>query len=658
MANELVVVIKGDTHDAVSKVGGLNKALGGLGDVAGTAVKVGVVGAVAGIGALAAGLGVSVKAAMDAQEGQAQLASVLASTGGKAGVTAKMANDLASALQNTTRFEDDTTLAGENMLLTFTNIGKDVFPQATETMLDMSQALGQDVKASAIQLGKALNDPIQGVTALRRVGVSFTDAQMDQIKALQESGALMGAQKMILKELQTEFGGAAKAAGETFAGKMDILQHKFGDVQEMIGNALIPILSTAADALIGFLNNDAVQNFATQIGNLFAVIASGDDLASGVWEIFDNLFGPDVADAVAGFVGFIEGDVIPAVKALVGFVAENIPKVASLIGSLFQAGKDAGGGFAQEFPKIQQAILTVWNAIQPILQAIFDTLAQFWTEIQPKLAKAWETIQTIINTVMAAVGTFIREHMTEITAVMRAAWDAISGIVQIAWALISGIVKIALDLLGGDFDAAGRDWKETFLAVWEGLKKIFSAAWEIIKVIIGGALNAIWQAIQGKMDDVRQTIQNKWDEIVNWFASLPERLKQAGIDILQGLIDGFWAQADAVTQALADIVNQAVQNIMNLLGMHSPSRVMRDMGENMAKGLVMGWGTPALSLNVASDRGLAGAAVPAAPVGAETGGGNTFIINFYGTSAPSNRAEATVSAGLFLDGLRAKGVQI
>ena len=62
-------------------------------------------------------------------------------------------------------------------MLTFTGVGKDVFPQAIQTVLDMSQALGQDLKSSTVQLGKALNSPIDGITALSRVGVSFTDAQ-------------------------------------------------------------------------------------------------------------------------------------------------------------------------------------------------------------------------------------------------------------------------------------------------------------------------------------------------------------------------------------------------------------------------------------------------------------------------------------------------
>jgi len=132
---------------------------------------------------------------MEAEKIQAALNAVLLSTKGASGMTAESVNDLATALQNVTMFEDDAIVEGENMLLTFTGIGKDVFPDATEAMLDMSQALGQDMKGSAIQLGKALNDPIAGATALRKVGVALTDAQEEQIKAFVASGDVMSAQE-------------------------------------------------------------------------------------------------------------------------------------------------------------------------------------------------------------------------------------------------------------------------------------------------------------------------------------------------------------------------------------------------------------------------------------------------------------------------------
>lgn len=219
----------------------------------------------AGIAAIAAtaavvGFGVSsVKSFAESESAIAQTNAVLKSTKGVAGVTAEQIDKLASSLQRTTKYSDEQVRSGQNMLLTFTKIGKDTFPQATETMLDMSTALGQDLQSSAIQLGKALQDPIRGVTALRRVGVNFSEEQQKQIKNFVDTNRLAEAQALILKELQTEFGGSAKAAGETFAGKLAILKNQFDEVKESIGGVLVTALTPLMQRLAEFVASDKFQ---------------------------------------------------------------------------------------------------------------------------------------------------------------------------------------------------------------------------------------------------------------------------------------------------------------------------------------------------------------------------------------------------------------
>lgn len=177
---------------------------------------------------------------------------VIKSTGSAAGLTAKEIAAMAGALQEATAFGDDEIQSGQNLLLTFAKIGKDIFPQATETMLDMSTAMGTDLKSSAIQLGKALNDPAEGAVALRRVGVSLTDQQMEQIKAFQKSGDLLSAQKIILKELQTEFGGMARAMKQTTEGALKSANNAWGDLKETIGEKLAPAIRKGAQSVEKF----------------------------------------------------------------------------------------------------------------------------------------------------------------------------------------------------------------------------------------------------------------------------------------------------------------------------------------------------------------------------------------------------------------------
>jgi hypothetical protein len=183
----------------------------------------------------------SVDSAISAESALADLNATIKSTGGAAGLTSDEIVKMAAALQKVTKFADDDIIRGQAMLLTFTKIGKDVFPQATEAMLNMAEKFGSLDEAS-VQLGKALNDPIQGVTALRRVGVQLTDAQEEQIKQFVAVNDIASAQKVILAELETEFGGLARAAGETTAGKIAQLTNAFDDLKEVVGNALIPLL--------------------------------------------------------------------------------------------------------------------------------------------------------------------------------------------------------------------------------------------------------------------------------------------------------------------------------------------------------------------------------------------------------------------------------
>jgi hypothetical protein len=183
-------------------------------------------------------MGDAIDKAIEQERVEAALNAVLKSTGGIAGLTSGELLKMASGLQAVTTYGDETIIGAENLLLTFTKIGKDIFPEALGTVLDMSTALGQDLKSGAIQVGKALQDPILGVTALRRVGINFNAQQQEEIKLLVESGRQLDAQKIILKELQLEFGGASKAAADTFGGSLKQLGGYWSDLKEGIGEAI------------------------------------------------------------------------------------------------------------------------------------------------------------------------------------------------------------------------------------------------------------------------------------------------------------------------------------------------------------------------------------------------------------------------------------
>jgi hypothetical protein len=193
-----------------------------------------------------------IKAAQESAKITAQTEAVIKSTGGAAHITAGQVGELATSIMNKTAVDDEAIKSGQNMLLTFTNIrnetgaGNKIFNQASQALTDMTAAMtGGDVSAEslrsqAIQLGKALNDPVKGATALRRVGVSLTEQQTGQIAAFVKSGETMKAQKVILGELSKEFGGSAKA----MATPSERLKTAFGELEESIGTKLLPVMNS------------------------------------------------------------------------------------------------------------------------------------------------------------------------------------------------------------------------------------------------------------------------------------------------------------------------------------------------------------------------------------------------------------------------------
>lgn len=174
--------------------------------------------------ALAAFATISILAKKGFEEGMADkrsfanLDAALAATGKTIGVDVEKAKQLIDVLDKETNFGKAELANASAILATFTNIKGDKFEEVLGVATDLSAAFGQDLKSSAVQLGKALNDPIKGVTALSRVGVSFTEQEKAKIKALTEENKILEAQELILNSLRTQgISGQAKAMADSVA---------------------------------------------------------------------------------------------------------------------------------------------------------------------------------------------------------------------------------------------------------------------------------------------------------------------------------------------------------------------------------------------------------------------------------------------------------
>jgi hypothetical protein len=231
-----------------------------MGPLAKVGASIGALGkieiAAAGLVAFAAGLAMCVKAAMKAQAVMAETKAIIKTTGGAAHISASAIEKLSTAIMMKTGYDDEQVQSAANMLLTFPKVrneigkGNDIFNKALDLSADMARKFGTDIPQAAKLLGKALGEPVKGVTALRRMGVMLTDQQTEQVKTFVATGDILSAQKVILREVATEVGGVAEAYGTTLSGQIDIAKGAFQNLMETIGLAAIPGLTTAVKDLI------------------------------------------------------------------------------------------------------------------------------------------------------------------------------------------------------------------------------------------------------------------------------------------------------------------------------------------------------------------------------------------------------------------------
>lgn len=207
-------------------------------------------------GAILRALDGMVKEYDKSEQAIAQVKAGIIATGNAAGMSLDQLTQAATEMQRKTIFGDETILKDVTaQLLTFTNITEKNFNRAQMAVLDVSTRIGTEAKSTAIQLGKALHDPILGLTMLSRSGIQFSKDQKATIKSMVETNNLVGAQTLMLAEIERQYGGSAEAARKAGTGGIKGLKNAFGDLQEVIGGGLAKTLTSGNSLFTELIEN-------------------------------------------------------------------------------------------------------------------------------------------------------------------------------------------------------------------------------------------------------------------------------------------------------------------------------------------------------------------------------------------------------------------
>ena len=390
-----------------------------------------------------------------------QTNAVLKSTKSAAGLSAKAIGDLAQALSEKTAVDDEAIQSAENLLLTFTKIGKDTFPAATAAVLDLSAATGTSLKGASIQVGKALQDPVRGLTALRKVGVNFSADQTDVIKKLVDTGKTAEAQKLILKELATEFGGSAAAQ----ATPLDRLRVTYQNLLETIGGYLVPVLNDVAEATIKF-----VEQFRAGKG------AGGEfkDTLKGIYDTLKPIVQllinhPQlVAGAAAAYIAFKASlaalNLFTTLMTAYGTIAQYAA-AGSLRGAAFARGLALGLVVGLPVLLLGVADIISQAMLPKNMPAQMESAFGFTGSIQERFAKWWANLKRLAAAGYAylrkgaiALGAVffsnVRDSIVQSLSAVSSAFRRMKSVASSVFNYVGGIAKSVGNAIRSAFDFA------------------------------------------------------------------------------------------------------------------------------------------------------------------------------------------------------------
>lgn len=530
-------------------------------------------------GALALGVGAPLfmmaEAAEESEQATKKLEQVFVSMGETSGKSAAQAKKFAESLMFDIAVDDEQIVAVQTKLATFENVVKntagtsEIFERATKAAFDLEAAGFGEGTQNAVQLGKALQDPIKGMTALSRSGVTFTAAEKEKIKTMVESGKMLDAQKYLMNAIEKQVGGVAKAS----ASGTKKIKIAFGEVVETLGSALLPILERFSKWFIEKAV-PAIQAFVAKNGTMIEYVLKGA-------VVFAALAG------TVSVLSFAFGAIMKVVSFLTSAIGTAI-KVFKFLGTTIR-------------------IVSAFMAANPII-AIITAIAlaafliyKYWDNIKAFFINLWDNIKKLFWKVIDWIKQWGLLFLGPIGWIIKY-WENIKAFFVNLWTNIKAIF-----------------WK-----VVDWVKQ-----WGILFIGPIGFIIKFWDKIVAFFGQVWDKVKGKFTGFLNWIKGLGSRFFQAGSNIVSSIWNGLKAKFEGMVswfkggiQKIRDMLPFSPAKTGPLKDIHRLKLV-----ETIAQNIKPGPMVNAMGKAMSAVRSTAGGA--GAGAGAKGGsGGGGIVVNF------------------------------
>lgn len=418
-------------------------------------------------------------------------------------------------------------------------------------------------------------------------------------------------------------------------------------IEEMVSKApdlasgLVKMLTDALDGITKSLDvvvPTAFELVETLIDSMIKAVPSVTNLISE--------FVVQLADGISENAYGIASSAVDLVEELATGIISNLPYIAVAVVKAMYSVKLA---IIKAIPNLITAALNIageylstaaefiWPYLEPVLQSIGEFFSQWgaqigewwnnlWANFGQWLGNAWQSIYNTVTGWWNNVVSFFTESIPAWIAsigewfeqlpynIGYALGQAVGNIIlfgQNVWNWITTeLPKIITGIVDWFAQLPGRIW-EWLLKTIENIKNwgtqtynnMVEAAQKTINAVIDWFAKLpqrIWDFLTDTVNkvsswgsDLTQTAsnaaQNTFNSIIDWFQKLPGRIYDIGKNIVEGLWNGITSMGDWIWSKVTGFFGGLVDGIKNTLGIHSPSRVLRDeVGKMMPPGVVLG----------------------------------------------------------------------
>ena len=372
-----------------------------------------------------------------------------------------------------------------------------------------------------------------------------------------------------------------------------------------LGALLTVIAAVVAGLTIFFTKTETGRQVWSNIAAFFT------NVWNGILNVFRTVFGAigsfftSVWNGICGFVGGVVSSIAGAIETAFNAVASWWQGVWNTVSSVFT---------------------TVWNAILGFIVPVLTGLGEFFYDVGIVIAAVfvtvWNAILAFITPIVTAISDFITGVFNAIASWWSGVWQGISDFFTAIWngicGFVGGVVNAVSNTITAVFDAVASWWS----GVWQGISDFFTAIWNGICGFVSGVVDAVSSAIHSVIDPIANWWNNLWqgisdtfsniwnglstaaenavttvvdkvkgikDKILDCFKNAGEWLKDVGGRILEGMWNGISDKFNWLKDKIGEICGNVVNWAKQVLGIGSPSKVMRDeVGKWIPAGMALG----------------------------------------------------------------------